>query len=477
MTEPTFYWHDYETWGANPQTDRPAQFAGLRTTLNFDTVGRPLTIYSQPTPDFLPHPQAVLITGITPQHALAQGMCESAFAEKIAAEMSQPNTTIIGYNNIAFDDEVTRHLFYRNFIDPYAHTWQENNSRWDLIDLMRACFALRPEGIEWPYHDDGRVSMKLEDLTRANAIEHGQAHDAMADVYATLALAKKVKAAQPRLFDYAYGLRRKQAVKEQVQLTTFAPLAHISGFYGATHGYLSVIMPLGFHPEQPNTVIYWNLRCDPSNIAQLTTDALIERRFTRRSELAEQGIEAFGGGTFAINKCPFVAPLKVIDEQAQSRWELNFETLEQHRQQLMTNPELRERIIAATMHSRAYENSNDPDLMLYSGEFFSDQDRSNMAIIRATEPDQLAGLELNFADARLPEMLFRYRARNYPATLNDSELQRWRSFCQQRLMDAPGKALNAEAFMQELEQASQQYADSSKHMRLLNDLYRYAQSL
>lgn len=477
MTQPTFYWHDYETWGANPQTDRPAQFAGLRTTLDFEPVGRPLTIYCQPTPDFLPHPQAVLITGITPQHALAQGMCESAFAEKIAAQMSEPNTTIIGYNNIAFDDEVTRNLFYRNFIDPYAHTWQDNNSRWDLIDLMRACYALRPEGIEWPYHDDGRVSMKLEDLTRANSIEHGQAHDAMADVHATIAIAKKVKTAQPRLFDYAYGLRRKQAVKELVQLTTFTPLAHISGFYGANNGYLSVIMPLAFHPEQPNTVIYWDLRCNPSNIATLSDSELVERRFSRRAELSEQGLEHFGGGSFALNKCPFVAPLKVIDEQAQARWNINFEVIEQHRQQLLANSELRERLIAATIHSREFEPTRDPDLMLYSGDFFSDQDRSNMAIIRATEPNQLAGLELNFVDQRLPEMLFRFRARNYPATLTDSELQRWRTFCQNRLMEPPGRALNAEQFMQTLEQLSQQHASSSKNMRLLQDLYRYVQSL
>jgi exodeoxyribonuclease-1 len=477
MTQPTFYWHDYETWGANPQTDRPAQFAGLRTTLDFEPVGRPMTIYCQPTPDFLPHPQAVMITGITPQHALAQGMNEAAFAEKIAAQMSEPDTTIIGYNNIAFDDEVTRHLFYRNFIDPYAHTWQDNNSRWDLIDLMRACYALRPEAIEWPYHDDGRVSMKLEDLTRVNNIEHGQAHDAMADVYATIAMAQKVKHAQPRLFDYAYSMRRKQAVKDLVQLTTFTALAHVSGFYGAQQGYLSVIMPLAYHPDQPNSVIYWDLRCDPQQLLQMSEADMVERRFTRRATLQEQNLSPFGGGQFALNKCPFIAPLKVIDQTAQTRWQIDLNEFEQRRQFLIGNSELREKIVAACCFTREFETTSDPDLMLYSGAFFSDQDRSNMAIIRATDPDQLAGLELNFADNRLPEMLFRYRARNFPRTLNDAELQRWRSFCQHQLMTPPGRALSAEQFMHELEQASVQYADSAKHMRLLHDLYRYVQSL
>lgn len=477
MQEPTFYWHDYETWGANPQVDRPAQFAGLRTTLDGTHVGRPLMLYCQPTPDFLPHPQAVMITGITPQHALKQGSNEAAFAERIATEFSHPNTTIIGYNNIAFDDEVTRHLFYRNFIDPYAHTWQQQNSRWDLIDLVRACYALRPEGIEWPYHDDGRVSMKLEHLTKANGIDHGQAHDALADVNATIAMAMKIKQAQPKLFEYAYGLRRKQAVQQHIKLAEFKPLVHISGFYGAEQGYVSLIMPLAYHPEQPNGLIYWDLRVDPRAFASASHDELVEWRFTRRDTLREQERPFFAGNTLHINKCPFIADPRVLDSERAQHWQLDLEACARHRDYLIQQPELRERLLQAALEQRQYEQSTDPDLMLYSGDFFSDQDRSNMDIIRATAPDQLAGLSLNFADSRLPTMLFRYRARNYPATLTDQELQRWRSFCQERLTHPPAKGLNAEQFMLELQRLSEQYQEHPNQLRLLNDLYQYAQQL
>lgn len=477
MTQPTFYWHDYETWGANPLFDRPAQFAGLRTTLDFEPVGRPLNIYAQPTPDFLPHPRAVLVTGITPQHASLQGMCEAAFAEKIAAEMQAPDTISVGYNNINFDDEVTRHLFYRNFIDPYAHTWQNQTSRWDLIDLVRACYALRPEGIEWPYHDDGRVSLRLEDLSRANQIDHGNAHDALADVHATVELAKKIKAAQPRLFQYSLNLRRKQAAAAQLNFVQFTPLVHISSYYGAVNGYLSIIMPLGYHPEQPNTVIYWDLRYNPADIEAMTEEALIERRFTRRSELAEQGIVPFAGGQFQLNKCPFIAPLNVLDANNQQRWQIDLQQCERYRQLLLSRSDLRERIIQAASYKPDYESLQDPDFMLYSGDFFSDQDKSNMAIIRAATPQQLAGLDLSFEDPRLPEMLFRYRARNYPATLTDSELMRWREFCQQRMLHPPGRMLSAERFMQELESALQDHTDNVNAQRLLHDLYRYVQEL
>src|SRR5690554_2242108 len=104
---------------------------------------------------------------------------------------------------------MTRFLFYRNFIDPYAHTWANNNSLWDLLELVRASYALRPEGIEWPQHEDGRLSPKLEHLSAANNLNLGKAHDAPADVYATIALAKLIYEKQPKLFDWAFEHRKK----------------------------------------------------------------------------------------------------------------------------------------------------------------------------------------------------------------------------------------------------------------------------
>lgn len=478
MTEPTLYWHDFETWGANPNVDRPAQFAGVRTDLDLKVIGRPLTIYSQPTPDFLPHPQAVMITGITPQYALNQGMQETEFAAKIHAEFSRENTTIVGYNNIKFDDEVTRFLFYRNFLDPYAHTWQQQNSRWDLIDLMRACYALRPEGIEWPQHDNGRVSMKLEDLTRANGIDHGQAHDAMADVYATIAIAKLVKTQQPKLYDYAFNLRRKQAVQQLIDVVNFTPLVHISGLYGAEHGFVSWLMPLAYHPQNNNAVICWDLRHDPSLAQGLSAEALLERLYTPRAELAEQDLAPLGLHLLHTNKCPFVATTKVLSNERAEALQLNLDACLQHQQLLAQNSQLRDTLIQVyeAQHDR-FKEPTDPDLQLYSGAFFSDQDKTNMAMIRATEPEQLAGQSFNFADSRLPEMLFRYRARNFPNTLSHQELMRWQQFCRERLMAPPGKALSVNQFVSELEQLAERYQQDPHKLALLQDLYRYAESL
>ncbi len=190
---PTFFWFDYETWGVNPATDRPAQFAGVRPDQDCNISGAPVVIYCQIPNDYLPSPEAALITGITPQKTLRDGLPEPEFIRRIHQELSQPNTISLGYNNIRFDDEVTRYTLYRNFYDPYAWSWQNGNSRWDLLDVMRACYALRPDGINWPEDELGRPSFKLEKLSIANGIEHSNAHDAMADVIATIELAKKLK--------------------------------------------------------------------------------------------------------------------------------------------------------------------------------------------------------------------------------------------------------------------------------------------
>ena len=233
VNQPGFLFHDYETFGTSPSLDRPAQFAAIRTDAELNVLGEPEVFYCKPADDYLPQPQAVMITGITPQEALAKGDNEATFARRIHDLFTVPQTCIVGYNNVRFDDEVTRNIFYRNFYDPYAWSWQHDNSRWDLLDVMRACYALRPEGIAWPENDEGLPSFRLEHLTVANGIEHQNAHDAMADVYATIAMAKLVKTRQPRLFDYLYSHRNKRKLATLIDVPQMKPLVHVSGMFGA----------------------------------------------------------------------------------------------------------------------------------------------------------------------------------------------------------------------------------------------------
>lgn len=438
MTTETFFWHDYETFGIDPQRDRACQFAGIRTDLEFNIIGEPLMLYCKPADDYLPHPEACLITGITPQLAAEKGVCEAEFTRIIHEQLSQPGTCALGYNSIRFDDEVSRNLLYRNFYDPYAREWQNGNSRWDLIDIARATHALRPDGIEWPLNEDGVVSFRLEELTKANGISHQDAHDALSDVYATIAIAKLIKQRQPKLFNYLFEHKHKNAVLKQLQLGSFTPLVHISGRIAARNNNLAIMLPLAQHPTKSNEVIVYDLAVDPSPLLSLSATEIQQRLFVASDALPE-GVARIPLKTIHINKCPVLAPLSVIKPDDAERLQLDISLCRQHLQHIQSAAGLNAKL--AEVFTRDYaETISDPDLMIYSGGFFSHKDKAAMTRIRQTTPDALGDFNAHFDDSRLEEMLFRYRGRNYPETFNAEENAIWQQYCRKKLIDAESES-------------------------------------
>lgn len=433
----SIFWHDYETFGADPRRDRPCQFAGIRTDEELNIIGEPVELYCQPAPDFLPDPVACRITGISPQLALAKGVREAEFCQRILQEFSEPGTCVSGYNSIRFDDEVTRHLLYRCFHDPYEREWKHGNSRWDLIDVLRAMRALRPDGINWPDKEDGTPSFRLEELTVANGIAHADAHDALADVQATIAMARLVKEKQPRLYDYLYQLRNKQKALALLDLARQEPVVHISGMFPATRGCLGIVMPLLKHPDTNNGIVVVDLLADPAPWLDMSADEIRQKLYTPRAELAE-GEVRIGLKTVHINRCPVLAPMNVLNESVQQRYGLDLGLVQQHRERVLGARQLAERLRAVFKGSDHAEQT-DPDFMLYSGGFFDDHDKRLMQKLQRLLPRELHTLGSQFHDARLPELLFRYRARNWPELLDAQDTARWQEFCRTRLSsELPG---------------------------------------
>jgi exodeoxyribonuclease-1 len=450
MTTATFFWHDYETFGIDPQRDRACQFAGIRTDLDFNVIGDPLMVYCKPADDYLPHPEACLITGITPQLAAEKGVCEAEFTRIIHDQLAQPGTCALGYNSLRFDDEVTRNLLYRNFYDPYGREWQNNNSRWDIIDVARAARALRPDGIVWPVNADGIASFRLEELTQANGIAHEAAHDALSDVYATIALTRLIRERQPKLYHYLLEHRSKAAVQKLLQLDSFTPLVHISGRFPARKNCLAIVLPLCQHPSKSNEVVVYDLSADPTPLLELTASQIRERVFVANDDLPE-GVERIPLKTVHINKCPVLAPLNVITAKDAERLEIDKEQCFANLQHIKASAKLNEKL--AEVFTTEYPNSiADPDLMIYSGGFFSNRDKAAMMRIRSASPAKLANFKADFDDARLPEMLFRYRARNFPETLSSSEALSWQQFCTERMTGKTdnGALLSLDSFSQKV---------------------------
>ncbi|WP_137939638.1 exodeoxyribonuclease I [Chitinivorax sp. B] len=470
----TLYWHDYETFGRDPRRDRAAQFAGIRTDEDLNIISDPMMLYCKPADDFLPDPESCLITGITPQHATKHGIIEAEFIARIHDELAAPGTCGVGYNTLRFDDEFTRNLLYRNFYDPYAREWQHGCSRWDILDMLRLTWALRPDGIQWPIHEDGKPSFKLEHLAQANGLAHEAAHDALSDVLATIAMARLVKQQQPRLYDYVYKLRDKRKVGDLIDLQERRPLLHVSGMYATDYGCLALVAPIAIHPTNKNEVIVFDLRADPTPLFELDVDDIRKRLFTKADELPA-GTARLPLKTIHLNKCPVVAAAKLLEPSLAEHWQIDRDQCEQH-WRMLRQWDLSEKL--ATVFNRPeHEPINDPDRMIYSG-FFGAKDKSLISRVRTSSPTELARHRFDFEDKRLPEMLFRYRARNFRDTLSSSEAEQWAEYREWRLTDpAGGASLTIDDYLAKIEllQANDQLND--KQHQVLEALMEYADTL
>jgi exodeoxyribonuclease-1 len=471
----SIYWYDYETFGIDPRFDRLSQFAGIRTDEDLNIISDPLTLYCQPAKDCLPDPRSCLITGITPQKTLKDGVIEAEFIAAIHAEFSRPGTCIAGFNNIRFDDEFTRNALYRNFYNAYAHEWQNGNSRWDIIDMVRLTRALRPEGINWP-EQDGRPSIRLELLTAANGIKHEAAHDAMSDVYATIAVAKLIKEKQPRLYQYIYNLRKKSEVSQQIDLRSRDALLHVSSRYSAERGAIAMVMPLCQHPINKNGIIVYDLAVHPAEFFEADIDELAARLYTPAAELPE-GIQRIPLKQIHINKCPVIAPLKTMDDSAAQRLNIDIDKCLMHRELILEHIEEFAGKTSAIFQQNEFPETHDPDAQLYSGGFFSRDDSARIDKVRATHASKLAGLHVNFDDPRLEEMLFRYRARNYPETLNADDQKRWEEYRREKLNNPAASHRTMNQFLAEIADIQAAPDTIGSQLVLLEALIEYANSI
>lgn len=477
MTTHTFLWHDYETFGAVPRRDRPAQFAAIRTDAELNEIGDPIMIYCQPAPDYLPDPQSCLITGITPQQCLEWGVPEHQFANTICEAFSKPGTVGVGYNTIRFDDEVTRFLFWRNLIDPYAREWQNNCGRWDLLDVVRMTYALRPEGIEWPKKEDGRPSFRLEDLTRANGLSHESAHDALSDVRATIAVARLIRDKHPRLFEFCLGLRHKDRVAEEMGLhlepAQRQPFLHVSGMFPTERGCLGLVWPLAPHPTNKNEILVWDCSHDPSELFGLDVDTIRQRLFTRTADLPE-GVTRLPIKSVHLNKSPMlVGNLKTLSRAMAERWGIDLETGCTHARLAAAGPDMSS-IWQQVFDRPKSEYAADVDEDLYGG-FVGNGDRRKLEALRSESPEQLAAARPSFDDRRLVELVFRYRARNFPHTLSEEEAQRWEEHRAARLFEGDGGARTVEQLMAEIDVLSETADERAEE--ILGALYDYAESI
>ena len=443
----TFFWYDLETFGSDSRRTRIAQFAGQRTDAQLNPIGDPLVLFCKPADDLLPSPEAILITGITPQLALREGVNEADLIGRVLDELAQPETCAVGYNSLRFDDEFIRYALYRNFHDPYEREWRGGNSRWDLLDVMRLAYALRPDGLQWPLREDaahgranvagagsagatGTPSFKLEHLAQANGTRQGNAHEALSDVQSLIDLARKFKQAQPKLFDYALRLRDKRHAASLLDIANMTPLLHISGKYPAARHCTALVAPICRHPTIDSRVIVLDLDVDPEALLQLDADGIADRLYTPTADLPE-GESRIPLKEIHLNRCPMLIALEHLRAEDVERLQLDLPRALAHVDTLRAATGLAETV--RQVYARSRERiASDADAALYDG-FLPDGDRRLFAQVRAAPPQALPGFAARFTDARLTELLFRYQARNWPDSLTHAQQARWDEYRRRRL--------------------------------------------
>lgn len=471
-TNKSFYWFDYETFGTSPIWDKPAQFAGQRTTTELQPIGDPIILYCKPPSDYLPNPHACRVTGMQPDDIARRGMIEPEFIKQVVAELGKPGTCSIGYNSIRFDDEFTRHTLFRNFQDPYTYEWKDGNSRWDLLDVVRLARALRPEGINWPHNEDGTPSNRLELLSAANGIAHEHAHDALSDVEATIGMARLLQQQQPKLFNYVFSHKDKKSVAAILNYQQRSPCVQVSGMIPQEHGHTGIVVPIARHPVNQNGVIVLDMRSNPNELFELSETEISDRVFVSNDQL--QGKERIHLRTVQINKCPVLVPISTLREQDAQRLKIDkhmqLERAEQLRQRC--TDEFAEKIRRA-MTQIWPESPDDVDATLYSGAFFNAADKQRFQELSAAAPSELKRFDGLFDDPRATKMLQRYRARNYPETLSNDELEDWRLYSRDKLHNNDAQWLSADKFEQVM--AEIEWTDDERDLR--DSLNRYAQQI
>lgn len=470
----TFFFYDLETTGVQPRTARVMQFAGQRTSLDLQPIGDPVNIIIKLTPDILPEPEAILVTGITPQQTLQDGITEVEFLKIFFSDVATPDTIFVGYNTVRFDDEFMRFMLYRNFYDPYEWQWKDGRSRWDLLDVVRMTRALRPENIKWPFDSSGKPSNRLELLTAVNGIDHMDAHDALSDVNATIALAKLLQKNQPKLFAYLLEMRDKKKVSNLVNGDK--PFVYSSGKYPSEYEKTTVVATVASHPKRQAALVY-DLRHDPTQFKDLTAAQLADK-WQWKKDSADLRLPV---KTMRLNVCPAVAPLAVLDNESQARIAIDMDIITKHHKLLADMPDWSDRLLGAldildTAQQTLFLASTDSvDAQLYDG-FFDDHDRNLQRAFRAATTDELGGIANDFHDARLQSLAPLYKARNYPKNLSTEEETAWQKYRFSSLMKGGEKSRLAGYFAR-IQQLMAKQETTPAQQYLLEELQLYGQSI
>lgn len=274
----TYLFYDLETTGLNPCFDQVLQFAAIRTDLQLHELER-YEFQVKLNCDIILSPGAMITHRIGIDQSQT-GISELAAITQIHQLLNTPGTISLGYNTLGFDDEFLRFSFYRNLLPPYTHQYAQQCSRMDLYPFTVMFHLFNPAVLSyWP-----SASLKLEHISTVNQLAQGQAHTAMVDVEATVALAKKFIQARD-MWDFLLGYFHKDTDLSRLSQLNMSEALLVDGKLGMKQNYIAPVLCLGQHAQYKNQTLW--LRLDLDNLRQTTVDKIAEHTYVIRKKPAE----------------------------------------------------------------------------------------------------------------------------------------------------------------------------------------------
>lgn len=411
MREWTYLFYDLETTDINPCFGQVLQFAAVRTTMQFKEIERH-EIKIRLNADTIPAPGALIVNRIGVEH-FSQGMTEYDAIQKIHALFNAPNTVSIGYNSLSFDDEFLRFKFYQNLFPPYTHQYANGCWRMDVYPITAAFYAFKEGHLRWPIID-GVVSLRLEHLNRENKLAEGTAHNAMADVLATVALAKLLQEKDDEMWKYCANFFDKEKDKNRIAncdtMHTIADKKYPTGLimrHRSQGNVLTPVIHLGNSVHYPQQSLWLSLLDE--NILQCTDKNIAEKTRVIRKKYGES---------------PFFIPAK---ERYLARFsEKERETSQAIITHLTQHPNVFLSIGDYYKNFRYSPVENcDAAAALYQIPFPTDEDQQLFRQFHAAKPEEKSAIAAQFSNPVHRELASRIVGHYFPEHASENDITVW----------------------------------------------------
>ena len=382
--------YDTETTGTDTAFSQILQFGAIRTDAELNIIDR-FEIRSQLQPHIVPSPGAMAVTGVTVKQLTDTTLpthyqMMKAIREKLR---SWSPAIFLGYNSLNFDEHLLRQAFYQT-LHPLYLTNTDGNSRIDILRLLHATHLFVPDAIVIPVKENGNPIFKLDQIAPHNGFAHEKAHDAMADVEATIHMCRLVREHAPQLWESFNRFSKKKAVTEY---TFSEPIFSLSEFnYGRP--YSSLVTAIGIHPKRNTDIFVFDLAIDPSLLA-----AMPPERHASQLKKTPKPIRVIKS-----NACPTMRPAGEAPALAEAR-ALGMDELTRRANVLKSDATLRSALIEAylSIGDDEEEPSQHIEHQIYDG-FYSSGDQEKLDAFHLAEWEKRPCLSSQLEDKRLRQI-------------------------------------------------------------------------